>query len=170
MYTPIYLKTNYSFLESTIRIEKLIDFAVTKNFKYVCITDINMIGVMEFYHLAKQNNLIPVVGLEISLNSLKLLAFGNYYSLIKLATLSSEKELEISDLDNSLTYVLPYDSKDLLDILKLDNIYLGYKNEKEEKGNIKNYLDHDRCLLGSRFIVHVLGQIRPCIFWSIKRY
>lgn len=132
MYTPIYLKTNYSFLESTIRIEKLIDFAVTKNFKYVCITDINMIGVMEFYHLAKQNNLIPVVGLEISLNSLKLLAFGNYYSLISLATLSSEKELEISDLDNSLTYVLPYDSKDLLDILKLDNIYLGYKNEKEE--------------------------------------
>ena len=132
MYTPIYLKTNYSFLESTIRIEKLIDFAVSKNFKYVCITDINMIAVMEFYHLAKKNNLIPVVGLEISLNSLKLLAFGNYYSLISLATLSSEKELDIDDLSNDLTYVLPYDSKELLDILKLDNIYLGYKNEKEE--------------------------------------
>ena len=132
MYTPIYLKTNYSFLESTIRIEKLIDFAVSKKFKYVCITDINMIGVMEFYHLAKDNNLIPVVGLEISLNSFKLIVFGNYYSLIKLATLSSEKELDIDDLSDDLTYVLPYDSKSLLDVLKNKNIYLGYKNEKEE--------------------------------------
>ena len=132
MYTPIYLKTNYSFLESTIRIEKLIDFAVSKKFKYVCITDINMIGVMEFYHLAKDNNLIPVVGLEISLNSFKLIVFGNYYSLIKLATLSSERDLKIDDLFDDLTYVLPYDSRSLIDILKLDNIYLGYKNEKEE--------------------------------------
>ena len=132
MYTPIYLKTNYSFLESTIRIEKLIDFAVDKKFKYVCITDINMIAVMEFYHLVKKHNLLPVVGLEITLSALKVLVFGNYYLLIKLATLSSEKELDIDDLSDDLTYVLPYDSKSLLDVLKNKNIYLGYKNEKEE--------------------------------------
>ena len=85
MYTPIYLKTNYSFLESTIRIEKLIDFAVDKKFKYVCITDINMIAVMEFYHLAKKHNLLPVVGLEITLFSLKVLVFGKYYLFQRLS-------------------------------------------------------------------------------------
>ena len=132
MYTPIYLKTNYSFLESTIRIEKLIDFAVSKNFKYVCITDINMIAVMEFYHLAKKNNLIPVVGLEISLNSLKLLAFGNYYSLIKLATLSSEKELEID--------VIVKDK-----VISMADKYI-YKNEviNPNTWKIKKYLTRDR--------------------------
>ena len=63
---PIYLKTVYSFLTSLITIDDMIAFAKTNNLSCLCICDDNMYGVMEFIKKCNENNIKPIVGLDIN--------------------------------------------------------------------------------------------------------
>ena len=69
MYTPLYVKTNYSLLSSLITIDKLIAYCLKNHFTSIAITDNNMFGMMEFYKKCKKNNLKPIIGLELSLEN-----------------------------------------------------------------------------------------------------
>ena len=48
-YVPLYIKTENSLLSSLIKIDELIKFAKSYNYKALSIVDNNMFGVMEFY-------------------------------------------------------------------------------------------------------------------------
>ena len=65
MYTPLYIKTENSLLNSMISIDKLIEFAKKNNIKSLTITDNNMYGVMEFYHKCLKNEIKPIIGLDV---------------------------------------------------------------------------------------------------------
>jgi DNA polymerase-3 subunit alpha len=54
---------------SSITIDDIILYAIANKQKYVCLTDFNMYGAMEFYNKAHQNNLIPLIGLHIVFNN-----------------------------------------------------------------------------------------------------
>lgn len=101
-YTPLYIQTDYTFLTSMITIDKLIDFAKKHQIKSLALCDQNMFGAMEFYHKCKQNDIHPILGLEIFIDekSMVLLAknYQGYQNLTKLTTLSSERKLMIEDL------------------------------------------------------------------------
>ena len=62
---PIYVKTVYSFLSSTITIDDLITLAKKNNYQELCICDDNMYGVMEFITKCNSNNIKPIVGVDI---------------------------------------------------------------------------------------------------------
>ena len=49
IYTPLGIKTEYSLLNSMIKINDLVKFAKENHIKSLSITDDNMCGVMEFY-------------------------------------------------------------------------------------------------------------------------
>ncbi|MDE5545611.1 MAG: DNA polymerase III subunit alpha [Malacoplasma sp.] len=59
--------SHYSLLSSALSIDKIINFAISQNKKYVCLTDTNLYGAMEFYLKCKKNKLIPVIGLSINI-------------------------------------------------------------------------------------------------------
>ena len=88
MYTPLYVKTNYSLLSSLISIDNLLHFLKNHNYSQVAITDNNMFGVMEFYKKCKCLNIKPIIGLEISLENDTILMYAKdyvgYKTLIKL--------------------------------------------------------------------------------------
>ena len=69
MYTPLYIKTNNSLLTSMIKIDELVSFAKKNNIKALTITDNNMYGVMEFYKACKKENIKPIIGLEVEIES-----------------------------------------------------------------------------------------------------
>src|SRR5690606_28941912 len=79
-YVPLYIKTNNSLLSSMIKISDLIKKAKELNFKALTITDTNMYGVMEFYKNCLENNIKPIVGLEINLNKLPILLYSMNYT------------------------------------------------------------------------------------------
>ena len=91
MYTPLYVKTNYSLLSSLITIDELIDYAKNNNIKSLAITDNNMFGTMEFYKKCKANNIKPIIGLEIEVEDNIILLYAKdyigYQTLIKLTTI-----------------------------------------------------------------------------------
>lgn len=142
MYTPLYIKTENSLLNSMISIDKLIDFAKKNNIKSLTITDNNMYGVMEFYHKCLENEIKPIIGLEIIIENKKIilycLNYDGYKNLIKIATSQSDNTLNYEFLSihsDNLLCIVPYNSINIY--LKLECIfkiiYKGYKNLEERK-------------------------------------
>ena len=95
---PIYVKTVYSFLTSLITIDDLINFAKLNNLTSLCICDDNMYGVMEFITKCKDNNIKPIVGLDINKTLLFAKDYLGYKNLLKLSTINSERKIELDDL------------------------------------------------------------------------
>lgn len=144
MYTPLYIKTHNSLLQSLITIDDLIDFAKKNDFKSLTITDNNMYGVMEFYDKCVKNNIKPIVGLEVNDIVLYAMNYQGYQNLIKLATIQSEREVTTDELikhSGNLICITLYRSRNrYLDLSKhFEYIFQGYSNldEKHElKGNL----------------------------------
>ncbi len=155
MYAPLNIKTNNSLLKSTIKIDELIQAALKYNIKALTLTDQNMYGALEFYTKCIQNNIKPIIGLEINIKE-KLILYAENYSgyrnLLKLTTLKDE--LTINDLNNysdNLICLLPYESKKIYNQIKeiYKYIFITYKNE-EEKSKIRAsnilYMDEILCI------------------------
>jgi len=145
-FVPLNIKTNNYLLKSMIKIKELVKIAKDNNIPALTITDNNMYGVLDFYKECKNNNIKPIVGLEININDLKIILYSinykGYQNLIKLSTIMSNENLTLDILDtyqNNLICIVPYQSRRLYkDLNKIYNyIFIGYQNE-EEKQKIKS--------------------------------
>ena len=97
MYTPLYIKTNYSLLSSLVTIDNLISLCKKHNLKSIAICDDDMTTTMVFYKECKKNNIKPVIGLDVKLDDLSVLLYAKdyegYQSLIKLSTKKYERNI-----------------------------------------------------------------------------
>ena len=102
------VKSGYTFLSSTLKIEDIINIAKNNNYDYLGLIDKNvMFGCMEFYNECVKNNIKPLIGVEIELSNntlLCLLAKDNegYLALVKLSSLvnTSKDKITIELLSN----------------------------------------------------------------------
>ena len=142
MYTPLYVKTNYSLLSSLVTIDNLISLCKKHNLKSIAICDDDMTSTMVFYKECKKNNIKPVIGLDVKLDDLSVLLYAKdyegYQNLIKLSTKKYERNINIDDLKerkDNLICVLPFESRVKFEELKdiYEEIYLGYQNKNEEE-------------------------------------
>ena len=79
---PLYIKTDNSLLKSLIKIDDLINFAIKNNIKSLAIADDSMYGCLEFYIKCKNNNIKPIIGLEINNIVLYAINYNGYKNLI----------------------------------------------------------------------------------------
>ena len=157
-YIPLYVKTENSLLQSMIRIKELIAFAKKHNLHTLAIADSNLYGAYEFYKACKAENIKPIIGLEVKVSQEPILLYcknyQGYQSLMKLATLQSEREITVVDLTNysdGLLCIVPVASKQQYqDCAKMfEDIFVGYttKEEKERlKGSNLIYIQETLCL------------------------
>ena len=129
MYIPLYNKTTYSFLSSLLSVDDLIKIAIDNNLKSISITDNNLFGAMEFIKKCQDNNINPLVGLDLEDRILYAKNYQGYQNLLKLVTLKSERELTNDDFfkykDNLIC--LPLKEIDLI----YDTIFYPNDNTKE---------------------------------------
>lgn len=146
MFTSLYVKTNYSLLSSLVSIDNLILYAVEHKLSALAICDDNMTSTKIFYDKCIKNNIKPIIGLDLKYNNSNILmyakSFTGYQSLIKLSTISSERDITITDLEtynNDVVVVLPYKDFALYNELTrlYDNLYIGVLNKTEEKESYK---------------------------------
>ena len=104
IYTPLYIKTDYSLLESLIKIDDLIMFSKENNIKSLGICDDNLCGVIEFYNKCHKNNIKPIIGINIKVDGNTIILYAKNYNgythLIHLLSLKEERELNYNDLSN----------------------------------------------------------------------
>lgn len=142
MKSLIKVTTEYSLLESMIKIDELMSFCKENNISACGICDNNLFGVIEFYEKCLKNNIKPLIGLEVKVTNLKLYLYAKNYSgyqnLIKLNTIAQQREISLFDLDNfsdNLILIIPYSSIELFKEVKniFKTTYIGYTNEIEYK-------------------------------------
>lgn len=64
------IKSGYSFLSSTLKVEDIIEVAKNNKYEYLCIMDKDvMYGALEFYNACVNNNIKPLIGVEFDINN-----------------------------------------------------------------------------------------------------
>ena len=144
MFTPFYVKTEYTLLKSMITIPKLINIAKENNLKALAICDDNLYGAMEFYTSCLKNKIKPIIGLECKVENYTLLLYAKnylgYQQLTKISTKLSEKNLTLDfilkNCDN-LIGILPISNLEILKQVKpyFNPFYVGITS-LEEKNKI----------------------------------
>ena len=88
MYTPLYIKTEYSLLKSLIKIDNLIEKLKRLNITSCGICDDNLYGTMEFINKMNKNNIKPIIGLDIILDNNHILLYAEneigYHNLVRI--------------------------------------------------------------------------------------
>ena len=144
---PLYIKTDNSLLSSLIKINDLIKYAKENNINTLAITDDSMYGCIEFYIKCRENNIKPIIGLEINNVVLYAINYNGYKNLIKLSTIKSKEEVNINILrkySDDLICIVPYHNLNNYDDYKFYKyLYKGYTNldEKNSIDGKKVYLN-----------------------------
>ena len=142
MYTPLNIKTENSILSSLIKIDDLILFANKNNIKSLTITDNKMYGVYYFYKKCKESGIKPIVGLEVLVDSYKIILYCKNYDGYRnlLHITSNDIDLDIlKKYSSDLICIVPFESMSIYDKLSFfDDVFIGYKNSFEESS-----LDYD---------------------------
>lgn len=150
-FTHLQVKTGYSFFNSTITVEKLVNQAYQLNFEALAITDEHVLhGVIPFYKLCLKKGIKPIIGMSINvkeeenIEELILLAKNNagYRNLTRLSTYiqrneknSIEKELLTNYMDQ-LVVILPVNTSRVQQLLQ-NNSY----------DQVENYLSYWKSLI-----------------------
>ena len=137
MYTPLYVKTNYSFLDSLVKIDDLIKTCVNYGIKNLAITDNNMIAVYYFYKKCIDSGIKPIIGLETKYKDLDILLYAkNYEGYKALIDINLNSCVTYALLDKyykDLVIIIPFENNNLYEELKKFGVYLGFSNKEEEE-------------------------------------
>ena len=142
MNIPIKITTDYTLLSSLITLDNLISCLKGKHISSCGICDTNLFGSYLFYKKCKENNIKPIIGLEIKIldNSVYLYAknYDGYKALLNINYISQEREVSLLDLNlyaSNIIFVIPYKSRTIAKEFKDYIMFVSYENEKE-KANI----------------------------------
>ncbi len=154
MYVPLKITTDYSLLQSRIKMEELIVFLKENKFTAAAIVDENLYGAMEFYNECQKNNIKPIIGLELLWEDKAFYCYAKNYqgyrNLLKIHTKKEKKELKIDDLlkyKTDIKVIVPYESIDIFPKIKniFEETYLGYQT----------YFEKNNALITTEKIVYV---------------
>lgn len=142
MFIPLGIKSDYSLLQSLIKLPNLIKYLNEHNITTCGLLDDNLFGSMCFYNLCISNNIKPIIGLKVKvgINYIYLYAknYEGYQNLLKVNTLIQKQEINLNDLNlykNNLICVLPYKYNEIYNESNkmFDDIYIAYNNDYEKK-------------------------------------
>ena len=150
MYIPMFIKTDYSLLNSLIKVSDLIKFIKNNGYFSCAIVDDNLSYAMEFYKEAIKNDIKPIIGLEVEIDSKKIYLYAkNYKGYQNLCFITSNpKNIDnIKNNSSDLILVLPYESEELNDKLNIPDTYFAYSDKSKINHNYKNiFFNLVRCL------------------------
>jgi len=140
MYTPLYIKTDYSLLSSLIKIDNLIKNLKQKNITSCAIVDDNLFGTMEFIKKCEKEGINPIIGLDIPYKESNILLYTKnyegYQNLIKIETIKNEEEINIDILKKySSELIAICFNEAIYNELKdtFTDLFVGVSNINEEK-------------------------------------
>ena len=133
--------TDYSLLNSMIKVEDLINYCKDNNITTCGLCDNNLFGVMNFYNKCIDNNIKPLIGLDINFlnNHIYLYAknYDGYKNLLKINTIIQTRDIALLDLElnsSNVIAVIPFKYREIYNEIKnvYKKVYISYTNEYEK--------------------------------------
>ena len=139
MFIPLKVTTDYTLMKSMIQIPSLVKYLKDNNINACGICDTNLFGSLEFYDTLKNNDIKPIIGLEVNIDDYKIYLYAKNYegykSLLKVNTMIEKNNIILNNINyDDLKVVLPYKYIDKYDYLNniVNNIYIGYTTNYEK--------------------------------------
>ena len=135
-YIPLNIKTDYDLMNSLIKIDDLVSFALNNNINTLGITDTNMFGTIEFINKCKSNSIKPIIGVPFNIDNVSFTLFCiNYDGLVTLFKLVSKRNIDVIDINdfkdlNNIKCVCDIDNYDNLKLI-FNDVFIKYENESE---------------------------------------
>lgn len=113
-YPSLHTMTEYSFLQSAIKIDDLITFGIKHKLSALVISDRNnMHGVAEFIHKCKKVQIKPVIGIDLDLKEARVIVLAKNYQgyqfLMTLASLKGANQtIELAKLNNANIFIIDH--------------------------------------------------------------
>ncbi len=154
-YIPLHVKTSYSLLTSLNDIKKMVLFCKEHGIKAIAITDDNMYGVMEFYKECNINNIKPIIGLEVKIDSNIILLYAKNYSgyqnLTRLVYVMQNETININILNKYKDDLICISNNAMYNELSkiYSDLYIGYTDATNKDTNLTNktvYINEILCM------------------------
>lgn len=129
----LHTNSEYSFLDSLIRINDLVQYAKENNLKTLVLTDTNFHGADKFYFLCKKNNIKAVLGLDIEVDHKRVILLAKNTSGFRSLMLFSESNR------NGLEISLNQLEKTQDDLIIINHPRLGFSMDEIAQSSIKNF-------------------------------
>ena len=135
-YIPLNIKTDYDLMNSLIKIDDLVSFALKNNINSLGIADTNMFGTIEFINKCKSNSIKPIIGVPFNIDNVSFTLFCiNYDGLVTLFKLVSKRNIDVIDINdfkdlNNIKCVCDIDNYDNLKLI-FNDVFIKYENESE---------------------------------------
>ena len=135
-YIPLNIKTDYDLMNSLIKIDDLILFALKNNINSLGITDSNMFGTIEFINKCKSNNIKPIIGVPFEIDNISFTLYAvNYNGLVTLFKLVSKRNIDVVNINdfkdlNNIKCVCDINNYDNLKLI-FNDVFIKYENESE---------------------------------------
>lgn len=165
----LHLNSEYSLLQSTIKLDKLFEFAKKHNLQSLVLTDHNvMSGVSEFIAKCHINNIKPIVGLDLDVDDFRLILLAkNYQGYQHLIKLSSQKMhhkiISLEQIDPQNLFIIDHPTygyyQKYHQVLTLKNFYVGSSKILELENTV--FVNDTRILesTSENEILTILNQI-----------
>lgn len=130
MYTNLFIKTNYSLLQSLITLDDLFNYAQKNNLKALAICDDNLKLSYTFYKRCLKEKIKPLIGLHKIINGEDILIYAkNEEGFKDLIKYDLKNDLELIDINSKNVYTLvPH-------YLNKDNLYISYTDDSKSSIN-----------------------------------
>lgn len=135
-YIPLNIKTDYDLMNSLIKIDDLVSFALKNNINSLGIADTNMFGTIEFINKCKSNSIKPIIGVPFNIDNVSFTLFCiNYDGLVTLFKLVSKRNIDVIDINdfkdlNNIKCVCDIDNYDNIKLI-FNDVFIKYENESE---------------------------------------
>ena len=171
MFCHLHIHSEYSLLESSVKIKNLISTAKKYGMKSLALTDtVSMHGIIEFYREAKKNNIKPLVGTELAVMKNKvmssvILIAKNINGYKNLCRIISNANLQKINCPSPVDFSLIKDfSSGIITISEFGNseffYYLQKNNTEEADLRLKEWVD----VFGDDFYIEIqrTSPHNPC--------
>ena len=134
--------TDYTLLKSMIKVDDLIKYCLDNKINYCGICDSNLFSVINFYNKCINNDIKPIIGLDIKYSDLNIYLYAKNYNgyknILKINTIMQQRDIALLDLElynSDIILVIPFKSVSLYNELSkiYKDIYISYENEYEKK-------------------------------------
>lgn len=128
-FVPLHVRTSYSFLNSGLTVEKIIEIAKSRNFTAACITDQGVFfGWSSLEIEAHKHEIKPVYGIDVVVDQVELTLIVNNEAGYRILTnlsqkFTNDKGLKLTDLKinhEELTVIFPSKTPSFIELLKHD--------------------------------------------------
>lgn len=168
------MKSDYSFLSSTITFDDVISFCKQNKIQHASLIDNNLYGALPFYDICIKNNIKPIIGIEINIKYNEgvfplvfvALNYLGYKNICQLSSLVNKYQKKYLEFDEAKLY-----SSDVALVISSEDSYLSNKIKDGQLDELNSFVTDVKKTFANYYVgIYRYKGVDNQLLISIKEY